>query len=302
MLCRVVCYMIGGQKTPAAICSVGRLLGGHCGPPSPFFVPEVRSFRLNVEPLTVTPNVSEVNPSGLICSVRLPPKLWDSQKVDGFNVMRPNIHRNAETPTLSSAMSSSAKQPVFEPPSTHHRRLLFVLSCMASLLTLVLTVASAQLPLFDSSPKVLLPPWTEPTGFLAPLRRTLASAVLRWDAFHFAHIAREGYLYEHEWAFFPAAPSIMRSLGGLLRSWIPTVSNSPLEVEDVLVGGMLGSMLSVHSVLVLYDLTLELLGSPNVALLAALLSLLPSSPVTLRIAGYSEAIFTWCSYSGECRT
>ena len=193
-------------------------------------------------------------------------------------------------------MSSSGKQPAFAPP-THPRRLLFILSCIASLLTLVLTLASAQLPLFDSSPKVLLPAWTEPTGLFGSLRRTLASAVLRWDAFHFAHIAQEGYLYEHEWAFFPAAPSLMRSLGGLLRS---RTGNSNPDVEGILIGGMLGSMLSVHSVLTLYDLTLELLGSPNVALLAALLSLLPSSPVTLRVAGYSEAIFTWCSYSGEC--
>ncbi|PIL32605.1 hypothetical protein GSI_05308 [Ganoderma sinense ZZ0214-1] len=196
-------------------------------------------------------------------------------------------------------MSSSGEQPAaFAPPSTHHRRILFAFSCIASLLTLILAVASAWLPLFDSSPKVLLPPWTEPTSILGSLRRALACSVLRWDAFHFAHIAQEGYVYEHEWAFFPAAPSLMRSLGGVLRSWNPTVANSQLELEHILVGGVLGSMLSVHSVLVLYDLTVELLGSPNVALLAALLSLLPSSPVTLRVAGYTEAIFTWSSYSG----
>ena len=200
-------------------------------------------------------------------------------------------------------MSSSGKQlATFAATPTDHRRLLLILSCTASLLTLIFTVASAQLPLFDSSPKVLLRPWTQPpSGFLGSLRHTLASAVLRWDTFHFAHIAKEGYVYEHEWAFFPAAPSLMRSLGGLLRSWARTVGNSQLELADVLVGGVLGSMLSVHSVLVLYDLTLELLGSPNVALLTALLSLLPSSPVTLRMAGYTETIFTWCSYSGERR-
>lgn len=201
-------------------------------------------------------------------------------------------------------MSSSGKQlATFAATPTDHRRLLLILSCTASLLTLIFTVASAQLPLFDSSPKVLLRPWTEPpSGFLGSLRHTLACAVLRWDTFHFAHIAKEGYVYEHEWAFFPSAPSLMRSLGSVLRSpWMSTVGSSQLELGDILVGGVLGSMLSVHSVLVLYDLTLELLGSPNVSLLAALLSLLPSSPVTLRMAGYTETIFTWCSYSGERR-
>ncbi|KAI1789903.1 mannosyltransferase [Ganoderma leucocontextum] len=195
-------------------------------------------------------------------------------------------------------MSSSVSRTAFAPPPTDHRSLLFVLSCTTSFFTLALTVVAAQLPLFDSSPKVLLRPWTEPTSFAGSLRRTLAAAALRWDTFHFAHIAQEGYVYEHEWAFFPVAPSLMRSLGGLLRSWTPRLGSSDLELEDILLGGMLGSMLSVHSVLTLYDLTLELLGSPNVALLGSLLSLLPSSPVTLRLAGYSEAIFTWCSYSG----
>ena len=110
---------------------------------------------------------------------------------------------------MSSSGKQKQKQPAHAPPDhTNHRRTLLALSCAASLLTLLWTVSAAQLPLFDSSPNVLLPPSTELASF--SLRRTLASAVLRWDAFHFAHIARDGYVYEHEWAFFPAAPSLMR--------------------------------------------------------------------------------------------
>ncbi|TBU55258.1 mannosyltransferase [Dichomitus squalens] len=210
-----------------------------------------------------------------------------------------NSSKTQKNLLAQSAMSFSGKQTAHARPANpaNHRRMLFAASCAASLLTLILTVAAAQLPLFDSSPKILLSPGTGPATF--SLRRTLASAVLRWDAFHFAHIAKEGYVYEHEWAFFPGVPSLMRALGALLR--VPTASvGSPQQLswEDVLVGGVLGSMLSVHSVLTLYDLTLELLGSPSVALLASMLSLLPSSPATLRVAGYTEAFFAWCSYLG----
>ncbi|KAG1865859.1 glycosyltransferase family 76 protein [Suillus subalutaceus] len=40
-----------------------------------------------------------------------------------------------------------------------------------------------------------------------------SSVLLRWDAFHFAHIAREGYVYEHEWAFFNGLPLPLAGFG-----------------------------------------------------------------------------------------
>ncbi|KAI8976384.1 GPI mannosyltransferase 2 [Trametes punicea] len=177
-----------------------------------------------------------------------------------------------------------------------HRRFLIVLTTATTLLTLLLTVTSSQLPLFDSSPNALLP-----SSSAFSLRRMFASALLRWDAFHFAHIAREGYVYEHEWAFFPGVPCVMQAWAVLTQLVQPPMqpSESALrEWEDILLGGLIASLLSIPSVLALYDLTLVQFSSPAIALLASLLSLLPSSPVTLRIAGYSEPFFSCLSYVG----
>ncbi|KAF8170181.1 GPI mannosyltransferase 2 [Mycena galopus ATCC 62051] len=48
----------------------------------------------------------------------------------------------------------------------------------------------------------------------------------------------------------------------------------------------------------MYSLSLHHLGSPALARLAAILSLLPSSPATLFLAPYTEPFFTYFSYKG----
>ncbi|KAI0808158.1 GPI mannosyltransferase 2 [Fomes fomentarius] len=185
----------------------------------------------------------------------------------------------------------------------HHRRLLRVLSFAATLLTLFFTITVSQLPLFDASPSVLLPaPRPEDASLAVRIRHVLASSVLRWDAFHFAHIATANYVYEHEWAFFPGIRAVMRDLGHIVSflfdcDYDVSVGVNP-KLENALLGGLLGALPTAFSVVTLYDLSLEHLGSSDAAFLAALLSLLPSSPVTLRVSGYTEPFFTFFSYQG----
>ncbi|KAI0324191.1 mannosyltransferase [Cubamyces sp. BRFM 1775] len=179
-----------------------------------------------------------------------------------------------------------------------HIRLLVFLSCCTTLLTIFLTTLSSQLSLFDSSPHILL----HPTPHLS-IRRALASASLRWDVFYFAPVAKEGYVYEQQWAFFPGVPRVMRAWAVFADTLRQLGQGQPtsasLEWEDFLLGGSLtAALLSIPSVLVLYDLTLTHFDSPSIALLASLMSLLPSSPATLRMVGYSEPFFTFLSYLG----
>ncbi|CAK5281375.1 unnamed protein product [Mycena citricolor] len=105
--------------------------------------------------------------------------------------------------------------------------------------------------------------------------------LLRWDALHFLHIAREGYVYEHEWAFLPG-PAVMLSI-------LPTSVLAPTIVSLVLAYDMSATM---------YALSLHHLRLPSLAKLATLLSLLPSSPTTLFLAPYSEPFVTYLSYKG----
>lgn len=207
-----------------------------------------------------------------------------------------NFDKSPKVPTHDSA-SELEKQ-------AHHRRLLRAFSFAATLLTLLFTIAVSQLPLFDASPSVLLPaPRPEDASLPVRIRHVLASSVLRWDAFHFAHIATAHYVYEHEWAFFPGIRVVMRDLGHIVSflfddDYDVSVGVNP-KLENALLGGLLGALPTAFSVVTLYDLSLEHLGSSDAAFLAALLSLLPSSPVTLRVSGYTEPYFTFFSYQGE---
>jgi GPI mannosyltransferase 2 len=170
---------------------------------------------------------------------------------------------------------------------THSLRLL---SLAAHLSTSLLIYLLSNLPLFDSSPSIL-----SSTSKPSPL--------LRWDAFHFTHIAQNGYVYEYEWAFFPGTPFVMRLTGEILR-YVKCLSTDappgPVTWDDLLQGGALAALLcDVDSTTTLYHLTLHHFKSQNIALIASVLSLLPSSPATLRFAPHPEAFFTYLSYKGE---
>ncbi|KAF7376005.1 GPI mannosyltransferase 2 [Mycena sanguinolenta] len=95
--------------------------------------------------------------------------------------------------------------------------------------------------------------------FFPPFDAATPHILLRWDALHFLHIARRGYVYEHEWAFLPA-PQFVLSLSVLASPFL--------------------------SLLLAYD------ASSTISLS------LPSSPVTLFLAPYAEPFFTYLSYKG----
>lgn len=162
-----------------------------------------------------------------------------------------------------------------------HRRALLALSIISRLFTLLIVLLSSHLPLFDASPRLHLNAFP------------LINGLLRWDAFHFGHIAQHGYVYEHLWAFFPGTPFIMRL--------VSTVVGSAEQWARVLIGGAIAATATITSVHLLYDLTLELYHSSNFAFLAALLSLLPASPSTLQFASYTEPFFTYLSYRGTLK-
>ena len=129
----------------------------------------------------------------------------------------------------------------------------------------VLNAASRLIPLFDASPCLFHPSFW-------PL--------IRWDSFHFAAIANDGYRYEYQWAFLPATPFLVSLLS---LSWWPLA--------------LLG--VACASTTTLYKLSLHHFpASPSLARLTALTALLPSSPPTLYFAPYAEPFFTFLSYKG----
>lgn len=171
-----------------------------------------------------------------------------------------------------------------------HKRVLLALSVLTRLWSAALLIFTTYLPLFDSSPKLLLKPSDSLLG-------RWISTLLRWDAIHFTHIAQEKYyVYEHERAFFLGTPRLMQFSAGLLKAAGGAKYLS--EVECLLFGGALWTII-FDSTSTLYELTLYHFDSPSMAFLTSLLSLLPSSPSTLRHAAYTEPFFTYASYKGE---
>lgn len=136
------------------------------------------------------------------------------------------------------------------------------------------------LPQFDASAKLVS-------------RTFPATAALRWDAFHFLHIARNGYVYEHEWAFLPGVSFLMR----LARHVYKALAGHYPTPEDTLWPAIVAAI-AVDSSQLVYSLSLHHLKSPDVALLSALLSLIPTSPMTLIFAPYNEPFFTHLSLRG----
>jgi GPI mannosyltransferase 2 len=204
------------------------------------------------------------------------------------------IHTRTYAATITS--KSDSRRPAFISANNNwvnnemstvqsHLRLLRILSPTTRLFTIILIHLLSILPLFDSSPSI---------SSSIPSK---SSSLLRWDAFHFANIAQNGYVPEYEWAFFPGTPLVMRIAGEALR--FLKGSNDLVSWDDLLQGGAIVAFVcDVDSTIVLYHLTLHHLGSTHIALITSVLSLLPSSPATLRFAAYSEPFFTYLSYKG----
>lgn len=158
------------------------------------------------------------------------------------------------------------------------RKQLLIFTLASHVLILLLLFLCSYLPLFDSSPWAVL---DKPTTSWA------TSSLLRWDVFHLRLVADER-MYEHQWAFFPGAPTFIEFLGRIA----PSDNWSTFLHVGVLLA------ISCDSTLALYDLSLHHLKSSSLSFLSTTLSLLPSSPATLRYAPYAEPFFTWASYRG----
>ncbi len=171
-------------------------------------------------------------------------------------------------------------------PTSQHLRLLDLLTVLSRLLAAALLyLSSSYLTLFDSSPRTVLAPSAYPS---------FASSLLRWDAFHFTTIAKDGYSYEPHWAFYPGVPLLLRGAGHLPAPFLNDATSALSWLA------LLHTAIAIPTTRAIYHLTMTHFQSPSFALLTALLSLLPASPATLYFAPYAEPIFTFLSYQGAC--
>lgn len=182
-------------------------------------------------------------------------------------------------------MASTATTPpaVTEKPQTAeqvHRSLVSQCNHVLKALFFGVLTLGCLLPQFDASAKLVSSTFP-------------ATAALRWDAFHFLHTARNGYVYEHEWAFLPGVSFLMH----IARFVYKNIAGRYPTPEDTLWPAIIAAI-AIDSSQLVYSLSLYHLKSPDMALLSTLLSLIPTSPMTLLFAPYNEPFFTHLSLRG----
>ncbi|CAG6015777.1 unnamed protein product [Menidia menidia] len=165
-----------------------------------------------------------------------------------------------------------------------------VTRCLSLFLQAVL---NAAIP--DHDADAFRPPRTEEPLYLDSLVEWLFGGLSHWDAEHFLFIAERGYLYEHNFAFFPLFPVILR---GLAETLLWPLSGWLSVRGRLLVAVALGnSALFLLSVVALHALSRIVLQDRRLALLSSLLYCFTPANVFMT-AGYSESLFAALTFGG----
>ena len=122
----------------------------------------------------------------------------------------------------------------------------------------------------------------------------VATRLTRWDALYYMHAARDGYVYEQEWAFGTALPIavglVMRFLGLLQID----ADNRVLEPVIAIAIAHISHLLAV---LILYKLTMLVSGDRKLAFVASVLHILSPGGLFLS-APYTESPSACLSFLG----
>ncbi|KAI1880924.1 hypothetical protein JX265_001164 [Neoarthrinium moseri] len=121
----------------------------------------------------------------------------------------------------------------------------------------------------------------------------VATKLTRWDAIYFIQSARRGHVFEQEWAFGLALPSVISFL-------VKGITGFGIENTGGLestVGIVLAHLSHFLSVLALYHLGLKLYGERRLAFVSALLHVLSPAGLFLS-APYNESPFSFLSFVG----
>lgn len=158
----------------------------------------------------------------------------------------------------------------------------------------------------DHAADAFSPPRLSEAGLCDGILERLLGGLSRWDAEHFLFIAEHGYVYEHNWAFFPLFPLSLRTVAGTVL-W-PLQGLLSLRSRLLLSAALLNTLFSVLASGVLYELSRAVLRCRRRAFLAALLFCLTPANVFMA-AAYSESMFAllvfgalWQLEKGRCWT
>lgn len=160
---------------------------------------------------------------------------------------------------------------------------------------LLQAVLNALIP--DHEADAFSPPRAEEPLILDQTIEMLFSGLGRWDAEHFLFIAEHGYLYEHNFAFFPLFPLVLRAVATVLL-W-PLSPFLTVRGRLLIVVAAANSTLFVASTVALYGLSRLVLQDRKLALISSLIYCLTPAGVFM-LAGYSETLFALLTFGALC--
>lgn len=158
---------------------------------------------------------------------------------------------------------------------------------------LIQALLNAAIP--DHEADAFTPPRAEEPRLLDPAVQWFLGGLSHWDAEHFLFIAERGYLYEHNYAFFPLFPVILRGLAETIL--LPLSGCLTLRGRLLLAVALGNSALFLLSVVALYGLGRVVLQDRRLALVSSLLYCLTPANVFM-MAGYSESLFAALTFGG----
>lgn len=120
---------------------------------------------------------------------------------------------------------------------------------------------------------------------------------IRWDAVHFLTVAyNNGYTLEHQFAFFPGLPFLIRWIAGTLLKPL-----NYFEVDHVsslaLAGILISNLANILATWVLFKLTQITFKNQVFALITAILYACTPTPVVMSSI-YTESMFSLLAFSG----
>ncbi len=130
----------------------------------------------------------------------------------------------------------------------YRRRLIILFLLIKAALVAIAAVVVTFVQPYSASTGLLLASYPPSSRADELVRRALAPFA-RWDALYFLQIAMEGYQFEHQHAFYPALPALLRCTAQLLMAplarWLSLPSR--LLIAGVVISNAchLGTMLNI---------------------------------------------------------
>lgn len=125
----------------------------------------------------------------------------------------------------------------------------------------------------------------------------IAERLTRWDAIYFTHAAREGYVYEQEWAFGTGMALAIRKVSDLFR-WAGIVPAGHDVGTEAVVGVAIANLSHYYAVMAMYKLTMVLSSNEKMAMLSGLLYIISPAGMFM-CAPVAESSFSHLSFVGN---